>query len=152
MTKNNKTKTLCLLMAACLAVGMTAACTAEKQNVVATVTGAKEGVVNAVYNGAPVAVTTTSEQSVEFIVKYAGIEGTVYTESETAPTNAGKYSVTISFEGDSKYNEYTATVSLIIAKAENHFTVSMPNYTYGQTGVVPTVSGNSGGAVVPVPS
>lgn len=147
MTKNNKTKTLCLLMAACLAVGMTAACTAEKQNVVATVTGAEEGVVNAVYNGAPVAVTTTSEQSVEFTVKYAGIDGTVYTESETAPTNAGKYSVTISFAGDSKYNEYTATVSLIIAKAENHFTVSMPNYTYGQTGVVPTVSGNSGGAV-----
>ena len=153
--KRNKTKKIAaigMLAVMTLAAGALAACggqeeTKEKQDLGVTVTGAQNGVVNATYSGQPIAVSVTSEQSVTYVVKYAGADGTVYEESETAPTNAGKYTVSITYAGDENYNPYSGQFTLSIGKAENAFTVTIADYTFGGAASVPVVTGNKGGDV-----
>ncbi len=61
-------------------------------------------------------------------IKYAGREGTTYAESETAPTNAGKYTAKITVD------TATASVDYEIAKAAPSYTVPTGlAATYGQT-------------------
>lgn len=153
--KRNKTKKIAaigMLAVMTLAAGAFVACgeqseTKEKQDLGVTVTGAQNGVVNATYSGQPIAVSFTSEQKVTYVVKYAGADGTVYEESETAPTNAGKYTVSITYAGDENYNPYSGQFTLSIGKAENAFTVTIADYTFGSAASVPVVTGNKGGDV-----
>ena len=61
-------------------------------------------------------------------IKYVGRDGTTYTESTTAPTNAGKYTAKITVE------EKTASVNYEIAKVNPTCTVPTGlTATYGQT-------------------
>ena len=153
--KRNKTKkvaVLCMIAAMAITTGALAACgndnkPKQKQDLSVTVTGAQNGAVSATYSGVPIAVSYTSEQSVSYVVKYAGADGTVYEESETAPTNAGKYTVSVTYAGDENYNPYSLEVTLTIAKAENAFTVTIADYVFGGTVSEPVVTGNKGGAV-----
>lgn len=149
--KRNKTKKVAVLgMVAAMAVtaGVFAACDGGpevKKDLSVTVSGAQNGAVSATYSGAPIEVKYASEQDVAFAVTYVGTDGTVYEESATAPTDAGKYTVSITYAGDETYNPYSLEVTLVIAKAENIFTVTIAGYVFGGTVSQPVVTGNKGG-------
>lgn len=130
-------------MAFILTFGTLTACSGKKDLSV-TIDGAENGVVSAVYSGSPVTIKV-SGSDVTMKYEYEGTDGTVYTASSDAPVNAGSYNVTVSFEGNNKYNEYTSTVKLVINKAANTFELTMGNYVYGETAVTPVVTGNKGG-------
>lgn len=62
-------------------------------------------------------------------IKYTGRENTTYAESETAPTNAGDYTASITVDTDK-----TATVNYTIAKADPTYTAPTGlSATYGDT-------------------
>lgn len=139
--------TLVKAISACMALMLTfctfTACN-EKKDLSVTVNGAENGVVTAVYNGSPVTVSVSgTDVTMKYV--YEGTDGTVYTATEDAPVNAGSYNVTISFEGNNQYNEYSATVKLVVNKATNTFDLDMDDYVYGETATTPVVSGNKGG-------
>lgn len=138
-------KMLSVCIAVVVALGTFSAC--GKKDLTVSVENAENGVVTAVYSGAPVQVKATGSD-VALKYAYKGIEGTEYAASTTAPTNAGKYEVTVSFDGNDSYNPYIQKVKLVINKASNDFTVSMENYVYGKTASVPSVTGNKGEAAV----
>ncbi|MDE5896563.1 MAG: hypothetical protein K2H43_01975, partial [Clostridia bacterium] len=149
--KTKKTAVLCMLAATAITACALTACGGgspeEKQDLGVTITGAVNGAVEAVYSGTPVEVGFTSEYSVPYTVKYAGVDGTVYEESETAPSDAGKYTFSVTYAGDDTYNPYLLEVALTILKAENAFTVTIADYAFGSTVSEPVVTGNKGGAV-----
>ena len=136
-------KRLSVCIAVVIALGAFSAC--GKTDLSVSVTGAENGVITTVYNGSPVSVKANGAE-VTLKYEYKGIEGTDYAVSTTAPTNAGNYEVTVSFDGNDTYNPYSATVKLVINKANNNFTVSMADYVYGETASEPNVTGNKGGA------
>ncbi len=72
-------------------------------------------------------------------IKYAGRGTTTYAESDTAPTNAGKYTAKITVEGK------TATVDYEIAKAATSVTTTPTagETTYGQTLADSTLTGGT---------
>ena len=85
------------------------------------------------YTGAQKPITTTtSPLGLSVIITYTGVSGTVYGPSQTAPTNAGTYSVTATVN-DANYQGATAS-ALMIAKADTLTTLtSAPNpATLGQ--------------------
>lgn len=139
--------TLVKAISACMALMLTfctfTACN-KKKDLAITIDGAVNGVVTAVYNGSPVTVSV-SGADVTMKYLYEGTDGTDYTATQDAPVNAGSYNVTISFEGNDEYNEYTDTVKLVVNKASNAFSLSMDGYVYGKTATTPVVSGNKGG-------
>lgn len=111
-----------------------------------TVINAVDGKVSAVYNGQAVTVAYTGTEIALKIV-YAGKGETVYEASETAPVNAGSYTVTLSYAGDSKVNPFETKVELEISKAQNEFEFSVGSVAYGEA-INPVVAKNlSGGAV-----
>jgi len=62
-----------------------------------------------IYNGSPNGIgEVTAKESIEGLgtitIYYEGIDGTVYTKSTTAPTAAGKYSVTVDISEGSLYH------------------------------------------------
>ncbi|MBV7272479.1 Ig-like domain-containing protein [Clostridium sp. PL3] len=71
------------------------------------------------YNGKPYAYTGTptfknDEETVSgitYTAKYTGRDGTTYDESETAPTNVGKYNLILTVSGESA-NTYVATTTI----------------------------------------
>ena len=71
--------------------------------------------------------TATSKNVAVGDIKYVGREGTTYSESTTAPTDAGKYTAKITVEGK------TASVDYEIAKATPTATAPTATATYGQT-------------------
>jgi len=138
-------KRLSVCIAVVIALGAFSAC--GKTDLSVSVTGAENGVITTVYNGSPVSVKANGAD-VTFKYEYKGIDGTDYAVSTTAPTNAGTYEVTISFDGDDTYNAYSATVKLVINKADSQLEISMDDYKVGQTDVEPVVVKNTSGAEV----
>lgn len=87
--------------------------------------------------------TATGKTIAATAIKYVGRDGTTYAESETAPTNAGKYTAKITVE------EKTAAVNYEIAKASvGTPTVTMAGYNYGGTVSTPGIEAYSGEGAV----
>ncbi|MDE5896824.1 MAG: MBG domain-containing protein, partial [Clostridia bacterium] len=120
----------------------------EKPDMTLAAAGEENGTVNAVYSGSPAAIAVVKPYGGGILnISYTGIDGTEYEESETAPTGVGTYRVSISLTGNAFYNVLDKEVTLVIAKAENDFTVSMENFNVGETASEPIVTGNKGGEV-----
>ena len=83
--------------------------------------------------------TATGKTIAATEIKYAGRGTTTYAESDTAPTNAGKYTAKITVEGK------TATVDYEIAKAATSVTTTPTagETTYGQTLADSTLTGGT---------
>ncbi len=83
--------------------------------------------------------TATSKTIATTDIKYVGRDGTTYTESGTAPANAGKYTAKMTVEGK------TATVDYEIAKAATSVTTTPTagEITYGQTLADSTLTGGT---------
>ena len=83
--------------------------------------------------------TATSLNVAETDIKYVGRDGTSYTESATAPTNAGKYTAKITLSGVKTSvgdnQSVTASVDYEIAKVATSVTTAPTagEITYGQT-------------------
>lgn len=75
-------------------------------------------------------------------ITYAGRAGTSYTSGTTAPTNAGKYTASVTINGK------TASADFEITKADITPTVSLSDWVYGHTASTPKVTGNSGNGTV----
>jgi hypothetical protein len=61
---------------------------------------------------------------------YSGTGGTTYGPNAAAPTNAGNYTVTASFAGNTTYNPATNTASIIIQKANVSGSFTAANKAY----------------------
>lgn len=90
----------------------------ELKNITIQIDGEADGILDRVYDGEPQTVTASSTPEKPLKIEYEGKEGTEYAKSETAPINAGLYSVEITFAGDSEYKACSKTVELNVAKAE----------------------------------
>ena len=55
-------------------------------------------------------------------VNFTGINGTSY-DSTTAPSTAGDYRMTVSYEGDGNYNSWSGTADFTISRATPNYTV-----------------------------
>ena len=71
-----------------------------------------------IYDGEPQTVTGSATPAKTLKIEYEGKDGTQYEKTQTAPTDAGSYAVTVSFAGDSEYKAYSKTVQLNVAKAD----------------------------------
>ena len=94
---------------------------------------------------APAPVATSATNSIDQ-VRYTGRDGTTYAESETAPTNAGSYTVTASFEESANATACTATANFIVKPkglVADNFTLSLAKnpteFTYNGGEQKPTV-------------
>ena len=67
---------------------------------------------------------------------------------ETAPENAGKYTIVVSFTGNDNYLAYDFSQGFEIARAQLQATVSITGWTYGGAASEPSVNGNLGGGTV----
>ena len=106
----------------------------------------------ATYTGEPIANTLTAPDGVAAVeYEYEGKDGTVYEKSETAPTDAGSYTVTAAFTMDYGYNQLaSATATLNINKADITAPVVTANdLTYdGNDQALVTVTGNADGGTM----
>lgn len=74
---------------------------------------------------------------------YEGRDGTTYAKSETAPTDAGSYTVTASFKESANATSCTATANFTVhpkGLVANDFTLSSTEFTYNGSEQKPTVS------------
>lgn len=74
---------------------------------------------------------------------YEGRDGTTYAKNETAPTNAGSYTVTATFAATENATECTATANFTIhpkGLVADDFTLSDTEFTYNGSEQKPTVS------------
>lgn len=91
---------------------------------------------------APAPVATSATNSIDQ-VRYTGRDGTTYAESETAPTNAGSYTVTASFKESANATACTATANFTVhpkGLVADDFTLSSTEFTYNGSEQKPTVS------------
>ncbi len=90
----------------------------------------------------------------EYTIGYYGAtyDGTAYGSEEepleTAPENAGKYTIVVSFTGNDNYLAYDFSQGFEIARAQLQATVSITGWTYGGAASEPSVNGNLGGGTV----
>lgn len=70
------------------------------------------------------------------------------TYTTTKPSDAGTYVVRAIIDATSNYNGQTVTDEFTIAKADISLSVSIDDWTYGETAPNPSVSGNSGSGLV----
>ncbi len=111
-----------------------------------SVVDAVDGKISVDYTGEAIAVTYTGTET-SLTVTYEGKDGTEYAKSETAPTDVGNYTVTVSFAGNDALNAFSMTVDLEIKKIQNDFEFTVADTEFGQA-VTPTVTKNaSSGAV-----
>ena len=78
---------------------------------------------------------------------YEGRDGTTYAKSETAPTNAGSYTVTASFKESANATACTATANFTVhpkGLVADKFTLSQTEFTYNGEAQKPTVSAAEG--------
>ncbi len=68
--------------------------------------------------------------------------------SETVPTDAGEYVVRATIPESTNYNEDVSTADFSIAKASISPSLSMDDWTYGETASTPVVTGNTGNGAV----
>jgi hypothetical protein len=89
---------------------------------------------NATYDGNPhgasAGVSGAGALSQSLTVTYAGHNGTTYGPSTTAPTSAGDYTASASFEGDTNHSGSSDTKDFAIAKAASTTTVLAANAVY----------------------
>ncbi|MFV0468236.1 MAG: M12 family metallo-peptidase [Dysgonomonas sp.] len=71
------------------------------------------------YTGNPIEIDApvTNPTDASVITTYTGIDGTVYTTSQTAPTEVGKYKVEVTFSGNDNYLGATQYTTLTITTA-----------------------------------
>ena len=90
----------------------------------------------------------------EYTIGYYGAtyDGAAYGSEEepleTAPENAGKYTIVVSFTGNDNYLTYDFSQGFEIARAQLQATVSITGWTYGGAASEPSVNGNLGGGTV----
>lgn len=85
------------------------------------------------YDGNPKSQTATSvPPGLNIMYSYAGtlFDGTPYPTSEIAPTDAGTYTVTTTFEGDTNYEGVSVTANLIIKRQEVSIEMSSKSAVY----------------------
>ena len=89
---------------------------------------------NASYDGNPhggtANVTGPGGLNQAVTVSYSGRNATVYGPTNTAPTNAGDYTASAAYAGDSNYNPSNDSKDYSIAKADTTTTVTANNATY----------------------
>ena len=91
---------------------------------------------------APVA-TSATNGTAGVSYTYEGRDGTTYAKNETAPTNAGSYTVTARFEESTNATACTATANFTIhpkGLVADDFTLSDTEFTYNGSEQKPTVS------------
>ena len=98
------------------------------------------------YDKAEIENNITSVTKATASTKYVGRGETSYTESTTAPTDAGTYTAKVTITDGSK--SATATVDFTITKADINPTVSLADWVYGNTASEPKVTGNDGNGTV----
>src|SRR5439155_16696126 len=82
-------------------------------------------------SGTATGVLTPQDNLTPVTLSYVGVSGTTYGPSATAPANAGNYTVTASFAGNSNYNPATSTaVVLTINKATPTVTATGGTFSY----------------------
>ena len=90
----------------------------------------------------------------EYTIGYYGAtyDGAAYGSEEepleTAPENAGKYTIVVSFTGNDNYLAYDFSQGFEIARVQLQATVSITGWTYGGAASEPSVNGNLGGGTV----
>ena len=95
---------------------------------------------------APVAESATNGTG-DVHCTYEGRDGTTYAKSETAPTNAGSYTVTARFEESANATACTATANFTVhpkGLVADKFTLSQTEFTYNGEAQKPTVSAAEG--------
>ncbi|HWS90011.1 MAG TPA: aryl-sulfate sulfotransferase [Pyrinomonadaceae bacterium] len=108
---------------------------------------------NAVFDGQPhggtASVTGTAGLNQSLTVSYAGRNGTAYGPSTTAPTNAGDYTASASYAGDSNYKASSGSKDFSITKASQTITFNaIPDKTFGDADFDPGATASSGLPVV----
>ena len=104
------------------------------------------GVTNNVYGEVPV-ITIEGLAEGEYTVVYSGTsnDGTWNeTESSSAPTLAGSYTVTVKFTGNQNYDMYDFEEPFEIARASFASAVEIEGWTYGEGDAQPSVTANPG--------
>lgn len=104
------------------------------------------GVTNNVYGEDPV-ITIEGLADGEYTVVYSGTsydETWVETESTSAPTLAGNYTVTVKFAGNQNYQAADFEESFEIARASFASAVEIEGWTYGEGDAQPSVTANPG--------
>ncbi len=104
---------------------------------------------NATYDGNPhggsANVTGPAGLSRSLTVSYVGRNSTVYGPSNTAPTNAGDYTASASYAGDSNYNASSDSKDYSIAKASQTITFgALADKTYGDADFTISATASSG--------
>ncbi len=107
---------------------------------------------NATYDGNPhggsAVVTGPAGLNQSLTVTYTGRNSTVYGPSNTAPTNAGDYTASASYAGDSNYNASSDSKDYSIAKASQTITFgALADKTYGDPDFNVSATATSGLAV-----
>lgn len=108
------------------------------------------GVTNNVYGEVPV-ITIEGLAEGEYTVVYSGTsnDGTWNeTQSSSAPTLAGSYTVTVKFTGNQNYQAADFEESFEIARASFASVVEIDGWTYGEEGAQPSVTANPGAGSV----
>ena len=115
----------------------TEGCTNEYDEYPVTLTiSAEDAVYNgSAYTGATLDTTawTAAGLNTPTTIMYSGREGTTYGSSETAPTNAGDYTASVTFE------DKTATADFTISRADIDLSVTLAGWTYGEEANAPSV-------------
>jgi CSLREA domain-containing protein len=104
---------------------------------------------NATYDGNPhggtASVTGPAGLNQTLTVTYTGRNSTVYGPSTTAPTNAGDYTASASYAGDSNYNPSSDSENFSIAKASQTITFdAIPDKTFGDADFTINATASSG--------
>jgi uncharacterized repeat protein (TIGR01451 family) len=126
------------------ATQVTESVTAQKATTTTTVS-----VSNGTYDGNPhggtALVTGTAGFNQSLTVTYTGRNTTVYGPSTTAPTNAGDYTASASYAGDSNYNSSSDSKDYSIGKADQTITFNaLADKTYGDADFGISASASSG--------
>jgi uncharacterized repeat protein (TIGR01451 family) len=122
----------------------TAALTVNKADTTTAVT-----VTGATYDGNPhgatASVTGAAGLNQTLTVSYVGRNGTTYGPSNTAPTNAGDYTASASYAGDSNYNASSDSKDFSIAKASQSINFGvLADKTYGDADFNVSATATSG--------
>ena len=105
---------------------------------------------NATYDGNPhggtATVTGVGGLSQSLTVSYAGRNGTAYGPSATAPTNAGDYTASASYGGDSNHDGSSDSKDFQIAKAAQTITFNaLADKTFGDASFAVSATGGASG-------
>jgi uncharacterized repeat protein (TIGR02543 family) len=92
-----------------------------------------------IYDGQPKALIT-SGSSADGTIEYK-LAGGNWVSAVPAATNAGDYTVYYKITGDSNHTDHSADLIAAIGRATQPITISMGNFTYGNSPTVPQITG-----------